>query len=122
MLNMLDTTTWANGNQSVVIAVTTSELAIVNQVKKKAYAQPTSILPSSGRSSKIFDMHFVATYESQIHRAFIPPLDNISSRKATNSLKREYFEEVGESDTQQNMKRTVHPNNKLLTNILNSDL
>ncbi|KAA6363586.1 MAG: hypothetical protein EZS28_040887, partial [Streblomastix strix] len=112
MLNMLDTTTWANGNQSVVIAVTTSELAIVNQVKKKAYAQPTSLHPSRLRYPKIVVMHFVATYESQIHRAFIPPLANISSRKATNSLKGEYFEEVCESDTQQNMKRTVHPNNK----------
>ncbi|KAA6362264.1 MAG: hypothetical protein EZS28_042209, partial [Streblomastix strix] len=98
MLNMFDATTWVNGNQSVVIAVTTSEPAIINAVKNSARAQPTSLHLSIGRPPKIVVISVPATHEAQIPRAFLPPFANFNSRKATNSVERKYFEEVGEHD------------------------
>ncbi|KAA6383691.1 MAG: hypothetical protein EZS28_020782, partial [Streblomastix strix] len=119
-LDMVDTTTYANGNQSVVIAVTTSGSATAKTVKKSAFAQPTSLLLSSGKPPKIVVISVPATHEAQILRAFLPPLVNISSWKATNSVERKYFEEVGEHDMKQGIQRAAHPNNKQDSSIIAS--
>ncbi|KAA6382861.1 MAG: hypothetical protein EZS28_021612, partial [Streblomastix strix] len=117
---MFDATTWVNGNQSVVIAVTTSEAAIVNAVKKSARAQPTSLHLSRGRPPKIVVISVPATHEAQIPRVFLPPLANFNSRKTTNSVERKYFEEVGEQDMKQGKQRAAHPNNKQDSSIIAS--
>ncbi|KAA6368420.1 MAG: hypothetical protein EZS28_036053 [Streblomastix strix] len=120
ILNMFDATTWVNRNQSVVIAVTTSEPAIINAVKKSARAQPTSLHLSRGRPPKIVVISVPATHEAQIPRAFLPPAVDVCSRKATNSVERKYFEEVGEHDMKQGIQRAAHPNNKQDSSIIAS--
>ncbi|KAA6403981.1 MAG: hypothetical protein EZS28_000491 [Streblomastix strix] len=121
VLNMLDSTTYANGNQSVVIAVTTSEPAIVNAVKKSECAQPTSLLLSNGRSPKIVVISVPATHEAQIPRAFLPPPVDVSSRKATNSVDQESFKvKVLEYDIKQRMERAEPPNIKPDSSIITS--
>ncbi|KAA6364198.1 MAG: hypothetical protein EZS28_040275 [Streblomastix strix] len=123
---MLDSTAYANGNQSVVLAVTTSELATVNVWKEKTSAQLTSLLPSRSRSPKIFEMPNDVIYEYQTPHAFLPPLANISSRKATNSVKRESFEfkvgesfefKVGESDMMQVKQRDTSSSDRPYSNL-----
>ncbi|KAA6391072.1 MAG: hypothetical protein EZS28_013399 [Streblomastix strix] len=115
---MLDTTTYANGNSSIVFADTTSEPAIVNAGKKSARAQPTSLYPSSERSPKIVGTPDVVIYEGQIPQAFLPPLASISSRKAPNLIEQKSFQvTVGESDTQQNIQRDASSNDKPYSNL-----
>ncbi|KAA6383332.1 MAG: hypothetical protein EZS28_021141 [Streblomastix strix] len=110
---MFDSSAHANGNQSVVFAVTTSEPATVKAVKKSAHAQPTSLHPSSGRSPKIFDMYFSATYEGQNSQAFLPPPVDINSRETTNPVEQESFEGInGQFDNKRGMEKATLPNNK----------
>ncbi|KAA6379257.1 MAG: hypothetical protein EZS28_025216, partial [Streblomastix strix] len=116
---MLDTTAYANGNSSVVFADTTSEPAIVNAGKNRTYAQTTSLHPSSERSPKIVGTPDGDIYEGQISQAFLPPLANICSRKATNSVKRESFQvTVGESDMMQVKQRDASSSDKPYSSII----
>ncbi|KAA6356278.1 MAG: hypothetical protein EZS28_048195, partial [Streblomastix strix] len=81
-------------------------------VRKSARAQPTSLHLSRGRPPKIVVISVPATHEAQILRAFLPPLANFNSRKATNSVERKYFDEVREQDMKQVIQRAANPNNK----------
>ncbi|KAA6311995.1 MAG: hypothetical protein EZS28_056006, partial [Streblomastix strix] len=111
--DMVDTTTYTNGISSGAFAVTTSETATFKAVKKRTYAQPTSLLLSISRPPKIFDIYFATAYEAQIPRAFLPPAVDVCSRKATNSVKQESYEvKVLEYDIKQRMERAAIPDNK----------
>ncbi|KAA6379782.1 MAG: hypothetical protein EZS28_024691, partial [Streblomastix strix] len=111
-LNMLDSTKYAIGNSYIVFAATVSKPATAKADKKRTQALPASLHPSIPQPHMIVVIP-ADEYEDQIHRAFLPPPVDVSSRNATNSIDRESYEvKVLEYVIKQRMERAAIPDIK----------